>query len=176
MSVESETAGGEYPPPESCRNAQEYVLKRLKDLGEPRRPSQLAGEYDCSAAYMRSVFKDLYDSGEIDRVSHGEYVYSGADWNGGANSDLPAVSEPPVADLSGDGDDEVGQSCDDVDDKTDEPAGIPIPVDPLVLYVVVGLIFVVLVYSSYSGTGDSESDEDVETEEPIERGLVEGVA
>jgi hypothetical protein len=78
MNVERQGAGADIAlGPGACKNARQYVVKRLNHADEPMRPSQLAEEYDCTPAHMRKVLGKLLDIGVVKRPERGEYTAAG---------------------------------------------------------------------------------------------------
>jgi len=74
MAIAGGDGGGMDPSPVDTSSAREYALKRLEEAEEPLKPITLSTEYACSGGHMRTVLKELVDTGEAERVAEGEYV------------------------------------------------------------------------------------------------------
>lgn len=67
-------APDEIPDPEYYKNVGEYITDRLQVADRPLSPSALADEYDCGNVHARKTLSELADTGDVERVSRGQYV------------------------------------------------------------------------------------------------------
>jgi len=98
--------------PESCRNAEQYALLRLKDEGEPMTAVDIAEDYECTNTHMRRALNKLRDSGDVKRVQRGVYALKSGE-SDSENPDMGGFPEPESSSTSADGDGgDVGSSSD----------------------------------------------------------------
>lgn len=64
----------EIPDPEYYKNVGEYITDRLQVADRPLSPSALADEYECGNVHARKTLSKLADTGDVERVSRGQYV------------------------------------------------------------------------------------------------------
>jgi len=160
--------------PEYYDNARDYVLDHL-DPHEPQSPAEMAEKYGCGGDHMRGTLADLAESGEIERVSRGQYVLSeeeadteardrmGSDGN---DTTIPNPDSASTAQLyeqqytESHDDEEHATTSDDAgsgeqDADLEAAAAASLPVDPMAL----GAILAVALglWLLYRGAGASES-------------------
>lgn len=68
-------------------SARDYALDHL-DPHDPRSPAELTEEYGCVGDHMRKTLAELVDSGEVERVSRGQYVLSGDEASTDSRDDM----------------------------------------------------------------------------------------
>jgi len=73
-------------------NARDYVLDHL-DPREPQSPAELAEEYECVGDHMRKTLAELAESGEVERVSRGQYVLPEEEASTDPGEDMGNVDE-----------------------------------------------------------------------------------
>lgn len=171
--VDSET-GPARSYPEYYDNARDYVLDHL-DPHEPQSPVELAEQYGCGGDHMRGTLADLAESGEIERVSRGQYVLPEGEADTdtrdhmGSDGDDTTFPNPDSASTAELYEQQHTQSHDDEDHAiTSDDAGsddqaadleagpaASLPVDPMAL----GAILAVAVglWLLYRGAGAGES-------------------
>jgi hypothetical protein len=102
MSAKSEGTGDEPDvSPGSCRNAEEYALRRLEGEAGAVQPAEIAGEYGCTPGHMRRALNNLRESGDVVRVGHGQYTSKNGD---STESEQPDESVPALPAQSGEDD------------------------------------------------------------------------
>lgn len=146
------------PHPDHCENAREYVLQRLGPT-EPKSPSELADEYECSNIHMQKTLAELHDSGMVDRVSRGNYVVDNVDdaLDGAADTVTGAV-------------DQLG----DADGDADAPAPV-LPMDPKTLGLLLGAALVLwLAFRAASNDSDTELNDSLNAPDDPEQGELGG--
>lgn len=172
--------------PEYYDNARDYVLDHLHPH-EPTSPAEMAEEYGCGGDHMRGTLADLAESGEIERVSRGQYVLADEEAGTGPGDDmesngddttLPGPDTASTAELypdqytqdnedeehadAGDnaGTESVGadDTADDVDASgVEAPPAAPLPVDPKSLGMLLALA--AGLWLAYRAVGGSDTSE-----------------
>lgn len=165
--------------PEYYDNARSYVLDHL-NTHEPQSPTELADEYGCGGDHMRATLADLANSGEIERVSRGQYIRP----DGNAGDDVESQEDdttesPPITESTADlyqhqkaqyTDESAG---DDAGTEPQSPTEMSpaLPVDPLALGFVLA-IGVALWLAMRTGNDSTSTDSggDGSTSESVESG------
>jgi hypothetical protein len=172
--------------PEYYDNARDYVLDHLHPH-EPRSPAEMAEAYGCGGDHMRGTLADLAESGEIERVSRGQYVLPDGEADAepgddmesnGDDTTLPGPDAASTAELyqqqhtqdnadeehadaeDGAGAESVGadDTADDADaDDLDAAPAAALPMDPKTLGTVLALALGV--WLAYRAVGGSDTSE-----------------